>query len=241
MSKVRLAINGFGRIGRITFRSLIQSNKIDVVAVNDLTDTATLAHLVKYDSVQGEFKGDIRIENDFLVVNDQYIRVLSIKNPEKLPWKDLDIDIVIESTGQFTTKGKALNHVNAGAKRVIISAPAKGHSNGVKFLVLGINDHILSKDDIVISNSSCTTNCVAPLIKVLDDRWGIEKGFITTVHSYTRDQNLIDGPHPDLRRGRSAAFSIIPTTTRVFPPIFLLTQPNVQHIPFHYHTMPLLL
>jgi len=224
MTKVRIAINGFGRIGRVTFRSLIKSDKIEVVAVNDITDVATLAHLLKYDSVQGAFPGDIDINNDTLTVDGKNIKVVSVKNPAKLPWKDLDIDIVIESTGQFTTRRKAMKHIEAGAKKVIISAPAKGHSNGVKFLVLGINDEILSGEDSIISNSSCTTNCVAPLIKILDDKWGLEKGFITTVHSYTRDQNLIDGPHPDLRRGRSAAFSIIPTTTgaakaatRVFP------------------------
>ena len=224
MTKVRLAINGFGRIGRVTFRSLIKSDKIEVVAVNDLTDAATLAHLLKYDSVQGPFPGEISVTNSGLNVNGNKIKVLSIKNPSKLPWKGLDVDIVIESTGQFTTRRKAMKHIESGAKKVIISAPAKGHSNDVKFIVLGINDDILSGDDIIISNSSCTTNCVAPLIKILDDKWGLEKGFITTVHSYTRDQNLIDGPHPDLRRGRSAAFSIIPTTTgaakaatRVFP------------------------
>jgi glyceraldehyde 3-phosphate dehydrogenase len=224
MSRINIAINGFGRIGRITFRSLVQCEKVNIVAVNDLTDAATLAHLVKYDSSQGEFEGEIFARDGNLVVNGQEILVLSQRNPEKLPWRELGIDLVLESTGQFTTRKKALKHVTAGAKKVIISAPAKGHSNGVKFIVMGINQHILSGDDVVISNSSCTTNCVAPLIKILDDHWGLQKGFITTVHSYTRDQNLIDGPHPDLRRGRSAAHSIIPTTTgaakaatRVFP------------------------
>ncbi len=224
MARIRLAINGFGRIGRITFRYLLEREMIDIVAVNDLAKPAALAHLVKYDSVQGAFNGEISTDGEFLIVNGRSVRVLSEKNPEKLPWKELDIDIVIESTGEFTTRGKALKHIKAGAKKVIISAPAKGQSNNVKYLVLGINDHILGKNDVVISNSSCTTNCVAPLIKILDENWGLEKGFITTVHSYTKDQNLIDGRHSDLRRGRAAAHSIIPTTTgaakaatRIFP------------------------
>jgi glyceraldehyde 3-phosphate dehydrogenase len=224
MARIRLAINGFGRIGRITFRYLLERKMIDIVAVNDLTSPEIIAHLVKYDSVHGAFKDEISVDGDYLIVNGRRVRVLSEKNPEKLPWKELDIDLVIESTGEFTTRGKALKHIKAGAKKVIISAPAKGQSNNVKYLVLGINDHILSKDDVVISNSSCTTNCVAPLIKILDENWGLEKGFITTVHSYTKDQNLIDGRHSDLRRGRAAAHSIIPTTTgaakaatRIFP------------------------
>ena len=213
MSTIRVAINGFGRIGRITFRHMINHKKIDIVAVNDLSDARTLAHLVKYDSVQGEFKGRIKVIGEHLMVNNSKVIVLSEKNPEKLPWKELDIDIVIESTGEFTTKEDAMMHIKAGAKKVIISAPAKGPADNVKYLVLGVNDHILSKDDIIISNSSCTTNCVAPLIQIIDENWGIDEGFITTVHSYTRDQNLIDGAHIDLRRGRAAAFSIIPTTT----------------------------
>jgi len=213
MKKIRLAINGFGRIGRITFRYLLQEKDIDVVAVNDLTDANTLAHLVKYDSVQGEFKGEIYVEDNKLIVNGKPIVVLQIENPDVLPWNEMDIDIVIESTGKFTNRKNAKRHLASGAKKVIISAPAQSEADDVKYMVLGINDHILSKDDVIISNSSCTTNNVAPLIKVLDDNWGMEKGFITTVHSYTRDQNLIDGPHKDLRRGRAAAYSIIPTTT----------------------------
>jgi len=213
MEKIRLAINGFGRIGRITFRSLINNKNVEVVAINDITDAKTLAHLLKYDSVQGRFQGSVEVDNSHMTVNGKQISVLSRKDPEKLPWKELDIDIVIESTGKFVTKAKAKKHISAGAKRVIISAPAKGESKDIKYLVLGINDHILSGDDMIISNSSCTTNCVAPLIKILDEIWGIEKGFITTVHSYTKDQNLLDAPHNDLRRGRAAAYSIVPTTT----------------------------
>lgn len=213
MKKIRLAINGFGRIGRITFRSLINNDNIDVVAINDVTDAKTLEHLLKYDSVQGRFPGNVTVTNSCLTANGKRIKVLSRKDPEKLPWQELKIDVVIESTGKFVTKSKANKHLIAGAGRVIISAPAKGESKDVKYIVLGINDHILNKDDLIVSNSSCTTNCVAPLIKILDDNWGIEKGFITTVHSYTRDQNLLDAPHKDLRRGRAAAYSIVPTTT----------------------------
>jgi glyceraldehyde 3-phosphate dehydrogenase len=224
MNHIRVAINGFGRVGRTTFRSMIKRKRIEIIAINDLTDAANLAHLVKYDSVQGEFKGQIKAENDFLIVNGRRIMVFSDSDPEHLPWKELNIDIVIESTGEFTSRAGAMKHITAGAKRVIISAPAQSPADDVKYLVLGINDHLLTRDDIIISNSSCTTHCVAPLIQILDENWGFEKGFITTVHSYTRDQNLIDGPHKDWRRGRAAAFSIIPTTTgaakaatKVFP------------------------
>ena len=224
MDHIRLAINGFGRIGRVTFRALLKSKRIELVAVNDLADAATLAHLTKYDSVQGKFQGRIRAHGDLLIVDGKKILALSDPRPENMPWKELGIDVVIESTGEFTTRQQAGLHLQAGAKRVIISAPAKGPDDEVKFIVMGINDDILSRDDVIISNSSCTTNCVAPLIKILDDNWGIDEAFITTIHSYTRDQNLIDGPHKDLRRGRAAAYSIIPTTTgaakassRIFP------------------------
>ncbi len=224
MDRIRLAINGFGRIGRVTFRSLLKSKRIDLVAVNDLADAENLAHLVKYDSIQGGFRGRIRGEKDYLVVNGKKIHAFSVSRPENLPWKELEIDVVIEATGEFTTRQLASLHLQAGARKVIISAPSKGPDDEVKFIVMGINDDILSPEDIIISNSSCTTNCVAPLIKVLDDNWGIDEAFITTVHSYTRDQNLIDGPHKDFRRGRAAACSIIPTTTgaakassRIFP------------------------
>ena len=213
MRKIRLAINGFGRIGRISLRSFIKNNNIEVVAINDITDAQTLKHLLKYDSVHGKFPGTVEVSNSYLIVNGKKIEVLSRKDPEKLPWKELKIDIVVESTGKFVTRSKANKHLLAGAGRVIISAPAKGESKDVKYIVLGINDHILTRDDLIVSNSSCTTNCVAPLIQVLDENWGIEKGFITTVHSYTKDQNLLDAPHKDLRRSRAAAYSIVPTTT----------------------------
>lgn len=224
MKNIRLAINGFGRIGRITFRALLKKGNITVVAINDLTDPYTLCHLLKYDSVHGNFPGEVSYGEDYLMVNGQKIMVFCKAQPGSIDWGALDIDVVIESTGKFVDKASAMKHIEAGARKVIISAPAKDEQEDVKYVVLGINDHIITEGDLILSNSSCTTNCVAPMIKVLDDHWGIEEGFITTVHSYTRDQNLIDAPHQDLRRARAAAYSIIPTTTgaakaatRIFP------------------------
>ncbi len=224
MTKIRLAINGFGRIGRITFRALLSKKNIQVVAINDLTDPSTLAHLLKYDSVHGNFPGTVVAGPDYLLINRRKVLVFSEPEPGGVNWGKLGIDVVIESTGKFTDRASAIKHVEAGSRKVIISAPAKTDHEDVKYVVLGINDHIIEKSDVIISNASCTTNCVAPMIKVLDDLWGVEKGFITTVHSYTRDQNLIDAPHADLRRARAAAYSIIPTTTgaakaatRIFP------------------------
>ncbi|MCK9399538.1 MAG: type I glyceraldehyde-3-phosphate dehydrogenase [Bacteroidales bacterium] len=214
MAKTRVAINGFGRIGRITFRKLLENDQIEVVAVNDLADTKTLAHLLKYDSVHGRFPGTILNNGDYLLVNDTKVLVFSEEDPGKLPWKNLQIDIVIESTGKFVSRPDAIRHVTeAGARKVIISAPAKNESDDVKYVVLGVNDEIIDKNDVIISNSSCTTNNVAPLIMILDNNWGIESAFITTVHSYTKDQNLLDAPHKDLRRARAAACSIVPTST----------------------------
>lgn len=224
MATIKLAINGFGRIGRITFRALMKKKNIAVVAVNDLTDSQTLAHLLKYDSVHGNFPGSVEAGEDFLLVNRRKIKVFAEPEPGAVNWGKLGVDVVIESTGRFTDRASAQKHLGAGARRVIISAPAKTDHEDVKYVVLGINDHIIEPGDQIISNSSCTTNCVAPMIKILDDQWGIQEGFITTVHSYTRDQNLIDAPHSDLRRARAAAYSIIPTTTgaakaatRIFP------------------------
>jgi glyceraldehyde 3-phosphate dehydrogenase len=214
MSKIRVAINGFGRIGRITFRNIQQKDNMEVVAVNDLTDPANLAHLLKYDSVQRAFEGTVEHNGDHIVVNGKKVLVFNRPDPANLPWKELDIDVVIESTGQFVERRQAIKHVEmSGAKKVIISAPAKGERDDVKYVVLGVNDHIIDRNDVIISNASCTTNNVAPLIMILDELWGIEKGFMTTVHSYTKDQNLVDGPHKDWRRGRAAAYSIVPTTT----------------------------
>jgi glyceraldehyde 3-phosphate dehydrogenase len=214
MTRIKVAINGFGRIGRITFRKLLENKNMEVVAINDLADSHTLAHLLKYDSVHGRFPGEVLHNGDHLLVNGQKVNVFSEEDPGKLPWKSLGIDVVIESTGKFVTRQDAIRHVSgSGAGKVIISAPAKTESEDVKYVVLGVNDHIIDKSEVIISNSSCTTNNVAPLIMILDENWGIERAFITTVHSYTRDQNLLDAPHKDLRRARAATVSIVPTTT----------------------------
>ncbi|MEZ4798467.1 MAG: type I glyceraldehyde-3-phosphate dehydrogenase [Flavobacteriales bacterium] len=206
----KIAINGFGRIGRMCFRSLIHSNSVEIVAINDLTDTKTLAHLLKYDSVHGKFNLAVEAKEGALVVNGKEIKVYAEKDPAALPWGSLNIDVVIESTGIFTSKDSAAKHITAGAKKVVISAPATG---GVKTIVLGVNDEELTSEDNIISNASCTTNCLAPMAKVLNDKFGIEKGYITTVHSYTADQRLQDAPHKDLRRARAAAISMVPTST----------------------------
>lgn len=210
MGTIKVAINGFGRIGRVFLRNCINQKNIEVVAINDITDTATLAHLLKYDSVHRAFPGEISTEGDTLIVNGKKIRITALKNPEELPWKELGVDIVIESTGHFLDKNSAGSHLKAGAKKVILSAPPKDES--IKSVVLGVNDSILTADDIVVSNASCTTNCAAPMLKVLE-QFGIEQAYITTVHSYTNDQRIHDAPHKDLRRARAAAMSIIPTST----------------------------
>lgn len=207
---MKVAINGFGRIGRITFRQLLSKKDVEIVAINDLTDTKTLAHLFQFDSAHGTFQGEVSYDAEHLIINNKKIKVLSIKNPLDLPWKALGIDVVLESTGLFTEKEKAEAHVVAGAKKVVISAPATGD---LKTIVLGVNDDILDGSETVISNASCTTNCLAPLVKVLEENFGIESGYMTTVHAYTSDQRLQDAPHKDLRRARSAAVSIIPTST----------------------------
>ncbi len=206
----KIAINGFGRIGRMCFRSLIEKQNVEVVAINDLTDVKTLAHLLKYDSVHGRVKADVSADGNFLVVNGKKIEVLAVKDPSQLPWAVMGVDIVIESTGIFTDKEGAEKHIAAGAKKVVISAPATG---GVKTVVLGVNDDQIVESDVVLSNASCTTNCLAPMAKVLHDTFGIEKGYITTVHAYTADQRLQDSPHKDLRRARAAALSMVPTST----------------------------
>lgn len=206
----KIAINGFGRIGRLAFKSLIQRNNIEVVAINDLTDPATLAHLLKYDSVHGRFDGTISVDGDALVINGNKITIYAEKEPKNLPWAQLGVEIVLESTGFFTNEEGAGGHLQAGAKRVVISAPVKGN---IPTVVLGVNDDILTGNETLVSNASCTTNCLAPMAKVLDDNFGIEKGYITTIHAYTSDQRLQDAPHKDLRRGRAAAYSIVPTST----------------------------
>jgi len=208
---MRIAINGFGRIGRVFLRSIISNPGIQVVAINDLADTETLAHLFKYDSVHRTFKGKVDFDADSLYVNDQQIKVFSEKEPMRLPWKELDIDLVIESTGKFTTRKGAEQHLAAGAKQVIISAPSP--DKNVPSIVMGVNDKQINLHSPIISNASCTTNNVAVMVKILNDNWGIVDGYITTVHSMTGDQNLHDAPHKDLRRARAASASIIPTTT----------------------------
>jgi len=208
---VRVGINGFGRIGRNIMRAAMGRSDIDFVAVNDLTNAATLAHLLKYDSVLGNLDADVKASGDGITVNSDAFKVLSVKDPAQLPWKDLGVDVVFESTGLFTSRDGAAKHIAAGAKKVIITAPAKDPDIT---LVMGVNDQKYdpSKHQI-ISNASCTTNCLAPLAKVVHERFGIRKGWMTTIHAYTNDQNLLDLPHKDLRRARAAALSMIPTTT----------------------------
>ena len=208
---VRIAINGFGRIGRNAFKIAFDRNDAEVVAINDLTDAATLAHLLKYDSNYGIYSKDVSADGSDLIVDGKRIRVLSEKEPNNLPWGEMNIDVVIESTGLFTDPAKARAHIEAGAKKVVISAPAKGE--GAKTIVLGVNEADVTVDDQIISNDSCTTNCIAPVMKVLEDNIGIEKAMMTTVHSYTASQKLQDAPAKDIREARSAAENIVPTTT----------------------------
>lgn len=210
MEKIRVAINGFGRIGRLSFRKLLEKENIEVVAINDLTDNATLAHLLKYDSVHGRFTGDVNSDGESLTVNGKRINAYAERDPKNLPWKQLNIDVVLESTGRFVDEAGAGMHIQAGCKKVVISAPAKGN---IPTVVLGVNDDTLTGQETIVSNASCTTNCLAPMAKVLDDTFGIEKGYMTTIHAYTADQNLQDAPHSDLRRARAAALSIVPTST----------------------------
>jgi len=211
---INIGINGFGRIGRLVLRSILERDVADVnvVGVNDLTDAETLASLFKYDSAHGVFAGDVAVEGDTLVVDGHRIPVMSERDPANLPWDALDCHVVIESTGVFRTKEKAYAHIDAGAEKVVLSAPAKGTDIDAT-VVMGVNDDDLTGAEEVISNASCTTNCLAPMAKVLDEAFGIEHGFMTTIHAYTADQNLQDAPHSDLRRARAAAQSIIPTTT----------------------------
>lgn len=207
---MKVAINGFGRIGRMTLRALQSKENVEVVAINDLTDIKTLAHLFKYDSSHGHFPGAVSEDGTYIIVNGKSIQLLSEKNPAELPWKALGIDVVIESTGRFTDRSKAQLHLDAGAKNVLITAPATG---GVKTIVSGVNNRIITEDDHIYSTASCTTNAIAPILHILDQTYGIESGFMSTVHAFTADQVLQDAPHKDLRRARAATQSIIPTTT----------------------------
>ncbi|UJP63903.1 type I glyceraldehyde-3-phosphate dehydrogenase [Mongoliitalea daihaiensis] len=210
MKKKRVAINGCGRIGRLTFKLLLDCDDIELVAVNDLTNPETLSHLLQFDSIHGKYPYPIQVEDGHLIVKNKRIKIFAESNPSNIPWKQQGVDIVLESTGRFTSKEDAEKHLKAGAQKVIITAPAKGD---IPTVVLGVNDHILTGKELIVSNASCTTNCLAPMVKILDENFGIEHGFVSTVHSYTNDQNLHDAPHRDLRRARAAAYSIIPTTT----------------------------
>lgn len=209
----KIAINGFGRIGRLVFRQIFDlklDKELDIVAINDLTDAKTLAHLLKYDSAQGRFNGKVEAKGGNLVVNGKTIKICAERDPKNLPWGEMKIDVVVESTGFFTTKDSAGKHIEAGAKKVAISAPATG---GVKTVVYSVNDDILDEKDTIISGASCTTNCLAPVVNAIDKAFKITSGLMTTVHSYTGDQKLVDAPHSDLRRARAGAVNIIPTST----------------------------
>lgn len=209
---VKVAINGFGRIGRLAFRLMFNDPEFEIVAINDLTDATTLAHLLKYDSAHGKYDLPVEAKDSAIVVKGKEVTIYAEKDPSQLPWKELDVDVVLECTGMFTDKAKAEAHIQAGAKHVIISAPAKGE---LKTIVFGVNHDILDGSETVISAASCTTNCLAPMAKVLHEKFGIVQGFMTTIHAYTNDQNTLDAPHRkgDLRRARAAANSIIPNTT----------------------------
>ena len=222
MKKIKVAINGFGRIGRVFTRSVLENKQIEIVAINDLVDTKMLSHLLKYDTVHRKLDFDVNFTDSSISINNKTIQVFNKRNPEQLPWDKLDIDIVIESTGFFRSKENASKHLKAGAKKVVISAPST--DSDVKTIVMGINDGILQSSDAIVSNASCTTNCAAPMVKLVNDICGISEGFLTTTHAYTGDQNIHDAPHKDLRRSRAAAQNIIPTTTgaakaigRIFP------------------------
>jgi len=211
MAKKRIAINGFGRIGRLTFRNLVKNPNVEVVAINDLTDNETLAHLLKYDTMHGRFEGTVAADGDSITVNGSKIAALAVKNPAELPWAAMNVDVVLECTGIFLDKEKAGLHIQAGAKRVILSAPAK--TDDIPTVVIGANEKDLKSTDLIVSNASCTTNCLVPMIMTLDKAFGVEQLFMNTIHAYTADQNLQDGPHKDLRRARAAAQNIVPTTT----------------------------
>jgi glyceraldehyde 3-phosphate dehydrogenase len=213
MKKVKVAINGFGRIGRITFRALLKKENVEVVAFNDLTDTKTLGHLFKYDSVHGKFNGTVEVDGEFLIINGKRIRVYAERDPQNLPWGELGVDIVAECTGIFRRRDLLEKHIKAGAKKVLLSVPSDKPEDVDATIVLGVNDEKLKAEHLLVSNASCTTNCLSPIAKVLHDNFGIKTGLMNTIHSYTNDQIILDSPHKDLRRARAAAVSIIPTST----------------------------
>jgi len=209
--KIKVGINGFGRIGRLVFREMAKREEFEVIALNDLTDPKSLSHLLKYDSVHGKYPGDVSYNENSIIVDGKEIKVLAIKDPAELPWKELGVEYVVEATGLFRKRAQIEKHLQAGAKKVILTVPAKDEIDNT--IVLGVNDEKLKVEDKIVSNASCTTNCLAPVAKVLNDEFGIKSGLMTTTHAYTNDQNTLDGPHKDLRRARTAAVSIIPTTT----------------------------
>lgn len=213
MGKIKVGINGFGRIGRLTYRALLDKSNVEVVAINDLTDAKTLAHLFKYDSVHGKFNGEVVVDGDFLVINGNRIKVMAEKDPANLPWGSLGVEIVVECTGIFRTREKMTKHLTAGAGKVVLSVPADNKEDVDATIVLGVNDDTITPDMKLVSNASCTTNCLAPIAKVLNDNFGVVNGLMNTIHSYTNDQIILDAPHKDLRRARAAAVSIIPTKT----------------------------
>jgi glyceraldehyde 3-phosphate dehydrogenase len=213
MSKTKIAINGFGRIGRLTLKASLRNPNLEVVAVNDLTNSKTLAHLLKYDSVHGKFPGTVCAGDDYIQVNDHKIKVYSERDPANLPWKELGIDVVVEATGVFRDREKISKHLEAGARKVVLCVPSKTAADVDATVVLGVNDHDIKPEHKIYSNASCTTNCLAPFAKVLNDNFGIKRGLMNTIHAYTNDQIILDAPHSDLRRARAAAMSIIPTTT----------------------------
>ncbi|MHB2148963.1 type I glyceraldehyde-3-phosphate dehydrogenase [Calditrichota bacterium LG25] len=208
---IKVAINGFGRIGRLVFKAAFKDKDVEFVAINDLTDAKTLAHLLKYDSVHGKFPAEVKADGDYIIAGDQKIKVLAVKDPAELPWKELGVEYVIESTGVFRTREKVAKHLQAGAKKVLLTVPAKDEIDNT--IVMGVNDDQLRPEDAIVSNASCTTNCLAPVAKVLQETFGIKRGLMTTIHAYTNDQRILDLPHKDLRRARAAAVSMIPTTT----------------------------
>ncbi|MDP8265000.1 MAG: type I glyceraldehyde-3-phosphate dehydrogenase [Candidatus Aceula lacicola] len=208
---MKIGINGFGRIGRMVLRVAVKKSNIEIAGINDLTDAKTLAHLLKYDSVQGKFDGTIEAKESAIVVNGKEIPVTAIRNPAEIPWGKYGVDVVVESTGVFRKKEQCMEHIKAGAKKVILTVPSKDEIDNT--IVLGVNDEALKDSDLIVSNASCTTNCLAPMVKVLNDNFGMVNGLMTTIHAYTNDQSLLDFPHSDLRRARAAAVSMIPTTT----------------------------
>jgi glyceraldehyde 3-phosphate dehydrogenase len=213
MGTIKVGINGFGRIGRLTYRALLTKSNVEVVAINDLTDAKTLAHLFKYDSVHGKFSGEVSVDGEYMVVNGKRFKVLAERDPANLPWGALGVDVVVECTGIFRNREKMSKHLSAGAKKVLLSVPSDNKDDVDATIVMGVNDNKLTSDMKLISNASCTTNCLAPIAKVLNDSFGIKNGLMNTIHSYTNDQIILDAPHKDLRRARAAALSIIPTKT----------------------------